>query len=82
MAILSEMINFMALAVDTVAQSKKFYTMMTVIQKSLKRSWAFSNLVSFCKIHLFNYIHLINFLENPDRDWQKSFINTEQLALF
>ena len=56
--------------------------LMTVIQKSLKRSWAFSNLVSFCKIHLFNYIHLINFLENPDRDWQKSFINTEQLALF
>ncbi len=56
--------------------------LMTVIQKSLKRSWAFSNLVSFCKIHLFNYIHLINFLENPERDWQKSFINTEQLALF
>ncbi len=56
--------------------------LMTVIQKSLKRSWAFSNLVSFCKIHLFNYIHLINFLENPDKDWQKSFINTEQLALF
>jgi hypothetical protein len=56
--------------------------LMTVIQKNLKRSWAFSNLVSFCKIHLFNYIHLINFLENPERDWQKSFINTEQLALF
>ncbi|PKP46475.1 MAG: transposase [Bacteroidetes bacterium HGW-Bacteroidetes-1] len=56
--------------------------LMTVIQKSLKRSWAFSNLVGFCKIHLFNYIHLINFLENPDKDWQKSFINTEQLALF
>jgi IS4 transposase len=35
--------------------------LMTVIQKTLKRSWAFSNLVSFCKIHLFNYIHLVNF---------------------
>lgn len=45
--------------------------LMTVIQKTLKKSWAFSNLVSFCKIHLFNYIHLINFLENPDKDWQK-----------
>lgn len=44
--------------------------LMTVIQKTLKRSWAFSNLVSFCKIHLFNYIHLINFLENPEKDWQ------------
>jgi hypothetical protein len=56
--------------------------LMTVIQKSLKRSWAFSNLVSFCKIHLFNYIHLISFLENPDKDWHKTFINEEQMALF
>jgi len=56
--------------------------LMTVIQKSLKRSWAFSNLVSFCKIHLFNYIHLLNFLENPDKDWQDAFYNEEQLSLF
>jgi hypothetical protein len=56
--------------------------LMTVIQKTLKRSWAFSNLVSFCKIHLFNYIHLIKFLENPDKDWQKQKIKLEQLALF
>jgi len=55
---------------------------MTVIQKKLKRSWAFSNLVSFCKIHLFNYIHLINFLENPERDWQKTIRMEEQLMLF
>jgi len=56
--------------------------LMTVIQKNLKRSWAFSNLVSFCKIHLFNYIHLMNFLENPDMDWQKLQINQHQLCLF
>jgi len=56
--------------------------LMTVIQKKLKRSWAFSNLVSFCKIHLFNYIHLINFLENPDRDWQKTIRIEDQLLLF
>jgi IS4 transposase len=56
--------------------------LMTVIQKSLKRQWAFSNLVSFCKIHLFNYIHLLKFLENPEKDWQKTLINQEQLALF
>lgn len=36
--------------------------LMTVIQKTLKNSWAFSNLVSFCKIHLFNYFPLLNFL--------------------
>ena len=41
--------------------------LMTVIQKTLKKSWAFSNLVSFCKIHLFNSIHFLLFLENPDK---------------
>jgi hypothetical protein len=56
--------------------------LMTVIQKSLKRRWAFSNLVSFCKIHLFNYIHLLNFLENPDKDWQKTFDLARQPTLF
>lgn len=56
--------------------------LMTVIQKMLKRSWAFSNLVSFCKIHLFNYIHLLNFLENPDKDWQKIICKEKQLTLF
>jgi predicted RNA-binding protein with RPS1 domain len=56
--------------------------LMAVIQKTLKRSWAFSNLVSFCKIHLFNYIHLIRFLENPDKDWTKENLKLEQLVLF
>lgn len=35
--------------------------LLTVVQKLLKRKWAFSNLVSFCRIHLFNYIHLFKF---------------------
>jgi IS4 transposase len=56
--------------------------LMTVIQKTLKRNWAFSNLVSFCKIHLFNYIHLLNFLENPDKDWQKVQQKEWQYSLF
>ena len=56
--------------------------LMTVIQKTLKRSWAFSNLVSFCKIHLFNYIHLLNFLENPDKDWQNTIEKERQISLF
>ncbi|MEK6734579.1 MAG: IS4 family transposase [Pseudomonadota bacterium] len=56
--------------------------LMTVIQKNLKRNWAFSNLVSFCKIHLFNYIHLLNFLENPDKDWQSIKLKQNQIALF
>jgi len=46
--------------------------LITVVQKRLKRPWAFSNLVSFCKKHLFNYIHLFKFLENPEKNWLKS----------
>jgi hypothetical protein len=56
--------------------------LMTVVQKNLKRSWAFSNLVSFVKIHLFNYIHLMNFLENPEKDWRKVLIKETQYDLF
>ena len=56
--------------------------LMTVIQKQLKRTWAFSNLVIFCKIHLFNYIHLLKFLENPDKDWTKTHSLQKQFSLF
>jgi len=54
--------------------------LMTVIQKVVKKPWAFSNLVSFCKIHLFNYIHLVRFLNNPDKDWIQE--KNLQLCLF
>ncbi len=56
--------------------------LMTVIQKMLKRKWWFSNLVSFCKIHLFNYIQLLRFLENPYKDWQKTYNELMQSSLF
>jgi hypothetical protein len=47
--------------------------LLTVIQRKLKRKWAFSNLASFCRLHLFNYIHLMKFLENPEKDWLKEY---------
>lgn len=56
--------------------------LLIVIKKRLKRHWAFSNLVSFCKIHLFNYINLMKFLENPEKDWIIERNQTEQLTLF
>jgi hypothetical protein len=54
----------------------------TVVQKTLQRKWAFSNLVSFCKIHLFNYINIFSFFENPEKDWRKIEDDTGQLSLF
>jgi hypothetical protein len=56
--------------------------LMTILQKQIKRPWAFSNLVSFCKIHLFNYLHLLKFLENPEKDWRKETVECVQLSLF
>lgn len=56
--------------------------LLAVIKKRLKRRWAFSNLVSFCKIHLFNYINLMRFLENPEKDWIIEQNQIEQLTLF
>ena len=47
--------------------------LLTVIHKKIKKKWAFSNLASFCRLHLFNYIHLLKFLENPQKDWLKEF---------
>ncbi|MGI5822206.1 MAG: hypothetical protein ACOX5L_09120, partial [Bacteroidales bacterium] len=56
--------------------------LFTIIQKQLKRKWSFSNIVSFCRIHLFNYINLFSFLENPEKDWRKQDQNLEILTLF
>ena len=55
---------------------------MAVIKNNLWQNWAFSNLVSFCKIHLFNYIQLIKFLENPEKNWIIDKTEIEQLSLF
>ena len=56
--------------------------LLGVVKKSLKRQWSFSNLVSFCRIHLFNYIHLTKSLESLEKDWELNTQNYGQLGLF
>jgi len=56
--------------------------LMGVVKKSLKRQWSFSNLVSFCRIHLFNYIHLTKFFESPEKEWKLDPKSDGQLGLF
>ncbi len=52
--------------------------LLTIIQQQIKsKNWAFSNIVSFTRLHLFNYIHLVSFLENPEKDWEKELIGIE-----
>lgn len=43
----------------------------SVIKKGLKRKWAFSNICSMIRLHLPNYIHLIQFLNNPTQPLNK-----------
>lgn len=40
--------------------------LLQVIQRQVKRKWAFSNIVSLIRLHLFNYLNLYSFLENPE----------------
>jgi hypothetical protein len=49
--------------------------------EKFKRQWSFSNLVSFCRIHLFNYIHLTKFLESQN-EWKLDAENNNQLGIF
>jgi len=51
--------------------------LLMVVMKSVKRRWAFSNIVSFTRLHLFNYISLLRFLENPERDWDRENSHTQ-----
>jgi hypothetical protein len=56
--------------------------LMEVVRKQLKRSWAFSNMVAIVRFHLPSYVHLANFLNNPDKELQESLLKTSQLDMF
>ena len=55
--------------------------LLTVLQRQIKaKAWAFSNLASVIRLHLFNYIHLNSFLKNPMKHYQE--IMAQELKLF
>ncbi|WCT11058.1 IS4 family transposase [Mucilaginibacter jinjuensis] len=41
--------------------------LIKLVQVQLKRKWAFSNLSAIIRLHLMSYIHLFNFLNDPER---------------
>jgi hypothetical protein len=41
--------------------------LLQIVRMSIKRKWAFSNLTALIKLHLFNYLNLLAFLENPEK---------------
>jgi len=42
---------------------------MLVIQRKIKRKWAYSNMIGVIRFHLLTYINLFKFLENPHKEW-------------
>jgi hypothetical protein len=43
--------------------------LLTLVRSKVKRKWAFSNMVSFIRKQLMNYIYVYSFLENPEQSW-------------
>lgn len=43
--------------------------LITLVKSKLKRSWAFSNMVSIVRQQLMNYINIYAFLENSEKSW-------------
>ena len=56
--------------------------LMEVVRKQLKKSWAFSNRVAIVRFHLASYVHMTNFLTNPDKELQESLAKSAQMNLF
>ena len=44
--------------------------LITLVKSKLKRSWAFSNLVSVIRQQLMNYIDMYGFLEDTEESWR------------
>jgi hypothetical protein len=51
------------------------------IKKQVKRKWAYSNIVKLIRLHLFNYLNLISFLENPEKAIIRTTAHDMQLTL-
>lgn len=55
--------------------------LMLVVQRKIKRKWAYSNMVSVVRFHLMTYINLFKFLENPDKKWADLTTKTNEIQL-
>ena len=40
--------------------------LLNIVRKMVKKRWAFSNIVALVRLHLFNYINLYSFLQDPE----------------
>ena len=40
--------------------------LLQIVSKNVRRKWSFSSITSLIRLHLFNYLDLFSFLENPE----------------
>lgn len=43
--------------------------LITLVQRMVKRKWAFSNITTIIRLVMMNYIDIFSFLEKPEKDW-------------
>ncbi|MGC3948439.1 MAG: IS4 family transposase [Chryseolinea sp.] len=55
--------------------------LLQIVKSRIKRKWSFSNIVSLVRLHLFNYLDLYSFLENPDKSIIRTRPDDHQLKL-
>ena len=56
--------------------------LLSVVKNQLKRKTAFSSIASQVRVNLINYIHLIKFLNEPEKDWTNDNSKEMQMPLF
>jgi len=44
--------------------------LLMLVKSKVKRSWAYSNLVSVIRKQLMSYINIYGFLEDPEKSWR------------
>lgn len=56
--------------------------LMEVVRKQLTRKWAYSNMVAMVRFHMMVYVHLVNFLNDPEKELRKRLRDEGQLSIF
>lgn len=55
--------------------------LLQIVKRQVTRKWSFSNIVSIVRLHLFNYLNLFSFLENPEKSIIRTTPQDYQLQL-
>ena len=45
--------------------------LLTILRSKIKKSWAFSNMMSIIRYQLMSYINMYTFFEDPEKAWRK-----------